>query len=71
MKGGVSLEQIIYCNNKKCPLTDCERRIDRVKDESKREQLTQIDMQCICQRYTEYLANELNKLIKNGGKAER
>lgn len=51
----------IYCNNKSCPFKDCERRADGIKSKKKREQSTQIDMQCICQRYTQYLADQINQ----------
>lgn len=55
----------IFCNNKMCPFKDCERRIDRVRSKKKREQATQIDMQCTCHRYTQYLADELNQIMRN------
>lgn len=53
----------IYCNNKSCPYKDCERRADRIRSKARREQVTQIDMQCTCQRYTQYLADQLNKIL--------
>ena len=53
----------IYCNNKSCPYNDCERRVDRIRSKSRRDQVTQIDMQCTCQRYTQYLADQLNKIL--------
>jgi hypothetical protein len=53
----------IYCNNKSCPYNDCERRVDRIRSKSRRDRVTQIDMQCTCQRYTQYLADQLNKIL--------
>lgn len=55
---------VIYCNNKSCPFSDCECRVDRIKSEARRAEVTQIDMQCTCQRYTEYLAEQINKILR-------
>lgn len=53
----------IYCNNKSCPFKDCERRADSIRNKARRDQVTKIDMQCTCQRYTQYLADQLNKVL--------
>lgn len=53
----------IFCNNKSCPFDDCERRVDRIRSKVKRDKVTQINMQCICQRYTQFLADQLNKIL--------
>ena len=55
----------IYCNNTSCPFKDCEKRSDRIRNKARREQVTKIDMQCICERYTQYLADEINKSVQN------
>lgn len=57
-----SQKHTIYCNNKYCPYDDCERRVSRIRNKEKQKQVTQIDMQCICQRYTQYIADQLNKI---------
>lgn len=65
MIGGDYIKYVIYCNNERCPFKDCDRRIDKLRSAKKREEATKIDMQCICDRYTKYLADQINQCAKS------
>lgn len=51
-----------YCNNKSCPFTNCEKRISNAVETVGKE-ILQTDMQCMCPRYTHYIAEKLNRRI--------
>lgn len=53
-----------YCNNKSCPFTNCEKRLTNTTERAGKE-ILQTDMQCMCPKYTHYIADSLNKSINN------